>query len=200
MPQKPGVVFYYDSVDPLVKFLSREQLGDVFAAALEYGKTGALPELDPISQFAFETLRPHIDRDSEQYHEKCRQNKYKRYIGIEKAAGRTPLEYEEWLTVVDHGQHRSTTVTNMNNNNNVNINSKANIKSNAIEYQLEREGEGELEGEAGEGREGTTVDIFYQSGRYMKTVGGNVVPAAEAEIEAYSEMKKQRLRTMMNCE
>ena len=73
MAEKPGVMIYFDSIRPALSRLDDSQLGALFRAIIEYAQTGAVADLDNMAGFAFDSLRPKIDRDDERYQERNRE-------------------------------------------------------------------------------------------------------------------------------
>lgn len=81
MTQRPGVMLYFD-VAPCLERLSLEEKGRLFAAILEYGQYGVVPDLEGMTGVAWDFIRPRVDRDAERYEEKCqrmRSNAKKRW-------------------------------------------------------------------------------------------------------------------------
>lgn len=66
MADRPGFMVYFDFAPALGK-LSDEEAGALFKAIMEYASTGQIPTLNGICEFAFEVIRPTIDRDSDRY-------------------------------------------------------------------------------------------------------------------------------------
>jgi len=72
---------YLKSIEPL----NDTERGRLFTAILEYGNTGAEPELRGNERFIFPTIREQIDRDNIEYEKKCeqnRQNVLRRYTSV----------------------------------------------------------------------------------------------------------------------
>lgn len=100
MSNRPGVMIYFDIRSALNR-LELDQIGELFLAILDYAEFGDVPDLDPVVGMCFDMLKPKIDRDAERYQDRSTKNRWVRYCGVEKAAGRDPLPFEEWLTSVD---------------------------------------------------------------------------------------------------
>ena len=80
--KKPGVMLYFRWRNSL-RLLNHQQLGQLFAAILDYGETGQqLQSDDPFLLFAWNAILPDMDRDTlryEQIVEKRRQAAGKRW-------------------------------------------------------------------------------------------------------------------------
>lgn len=100
MAERPGTMIYFDILN-IMDELTDEQTGQLFRGALLYARDGELPEFsDPMIRIAFAAMRDKMDRDSDKYSDRRLKNKWVRYCGIEKSAGRIPLPFEEWLEAV----------------------------------------------------------------------------------------------------
>ena len=97
MAGRPGFMMYFDLAPALSK-LTDEEAGMLFKAIMDYASTGEVQNLPGICDFAFEVIRPRIDKDREAYEETCRKNNYIAYIREAKRKGNSYLEYDEWLT------------------------------------------------------------------------------------------------------
>lgn len=122
MAERPGIMFYFDDLEPALKMLSDEETGILFKAAMEYGHYGVIPEFYGMAAMAWSFIRSKIDRDRDAYQKTCVKNAYNRYLGECKRHGATPLSMETWeveiytpgqraLTGVDDGFISSPTTT-----------------------------------------------------------------------------------------
>ena len=68
--QRPGVMLYFDTLVPVLNRISGDQCLDLMRGIVNYVQTGEVPELDAIASFAFDMLRPSIDKDGERYEQK----------------------------------------------------------------------------------------------------------------------------------
>ena len=93
--KKPGVMLYFRWRNSL-RLLNHQQLGQLFAAILDYGETGQqLQSDDPFLLFAWNAILPDMDHDTQRYEqivEKRRQAAGKRW---EQAVPTPPLVREE---------------------------------------------------------------------------------------------------------
>ena len=74
MADRPGIMIYF-SFHSALKRLSYEEKGVLFDAILDYGETGALPELDGVLGVCWDFIQPVIDKDAEAYRRKCERAK-----------------------------------------------------------------------------------------------------------------------------
>lgn len=111
MKQRPGFMLYFELVGALSS-MEDADAGKLLKALMAYAQYGEVQELTGLAAFAFEVVRPRIDRDNEVYQEKCRKNAYYSYVSAAKRRGETPVEYEEWCgderTVWDPTQPNTT--------------------------------------------------------------------------------------------
>ena len=89
----------YADILPQLSFLSREQMGDLFRAILQYVAGEEVDRLDDVTQMAFGFIAAQIDRDREKYNEKC--EKAKAAIKKRWAAEEHTDEYERIRTYTD---------------------------------------------------------------------------------------------------
>ena len=114
MADRPGTMIYFDILNVLDE-LTDEQVGQLFRGALKYAKDGDEPHFtDPFVRIAWVPMRDKLDRDSEKYGERKLKNKWVRYCGVEKAAGRDPLPFDEWRNTLPNVTERDQTSTNVN--------------------------------------------------------------------------------------
>lgn len=71
MGKLPGIMMYFD-FRPAIDKLSFEQLGRLFAAMLNYGEFGEVPEFtDPEMSMAWGFVARYVDNDRKRYEAKC---------------------------------------------------------------------------------------------------------------------------------
>lgn len=97
MAERPGFMIYFDIAPALFK-LTDDEAGKLFKAIMDYATSGTVHDLGGICEFAFDVIRPRIDRDRAAYEEKCRKNSYTAYVREAKRKGNSFLSYDEWLT------------------------------------------------------------------------------------------------------
>lgn len=72
---KIGVLMYYDLLEQLKDFTD-EQFGKVVRAIIKYDKDGIEPRInDSQIKLAFNILKPTIDRNKQEYQDKCNKNR-----------------------------------------------------------------------------------------------------------------------------
>lgn len=75
MASKKGVVMYYDILEQLEDFTD-EQFGKITRAIIKYDQTGETTDFDdPTLKVAFKILKPTLDRNKQEYQEKCEKNR-----------------------------------------------------------------------------------------------------------------------------
>ncbi len=109
--ERPGIMVYFEMLYTL-EHLDDEEAGKLFKAALRYGSTGEVPEFEGnrVLEIAWQNMRAAIDRDGDRYEGKKQHSRYSRYCGVEKDAGRVPLDFEDWKERVDRNRRSSTVV------------------------------------------------------------------------------------------
>jgi len=70
---KEYVCLYYSYLDA-IQPLSDEERGRLLTAILIYGSTGQMPEMTGNERFVFPAIRGQIDRDGENYTQRCEKN------------------------------------------------------------------------------------------------------------------------------
>ena len=94
-------MLYFSDWTPMLA-LDDSTLAALFRAAVRYAAEGEVPDFEGVSAILWGMIAPKIDRDGEAFAEKCRKARYSRYRGIEKSHDRAPLEYDEWIDLVDN--------------------------------------------------------------------------------------------------
>ena len=94
---RPGVLLYFDTLQPALARLTDAQCGQLLRGVIEYAQTGALPELDDLAGMAFDLLRPGIDRDGERYEYQRLHGQYMAYCRQAKDGGETPISEQEYI-------------------------------------------------------------------------------------------------------
>ena len=94
---KPGVMVYFNLVEPFLEQMTDEQAGALFRALVNYANGGIVGELDAITSIAFGLMRPAIDRDNEKYFETVQKRKYATYCRETEKNGETTLPFPDWL-------------------------------------------------------------------------------------------------------
>lgn len=92
---KPGVMLYFD-MRAGIATLTQEEKGILLDAILDYGESGAEPELSDNVRIAWAFIRPRIDRDDEKYTKNVEQNRYAVYARECKKNKKLPLPIERW--------------------------------------------------------------------------------------------------------
>lgn len=101
--ERPGVILYFDLL-PVLQRMTKEEAADLIITMLEYGKTGAIPDLSTKGErflIVWEMVKPRIDSDLENWKEKILQSKYAGYCSAEKRQGREPIDFDSWLDYKD---------------------------------------------------------------------------------------------------
>lgn len=99
---KPGVMIYFNDVRPFFRAFSKEQLGALFEAVVDYAENGEWPSADCDSGviLALDVLRDKIDRDGEAYERKKLHGQYMTYVRETKEDGRTPMPESQWVAMI----------------------------------------------------------------------------------------------------
>lgn len=95
MAERPGFMLYFDAT-PALDRLSDVEAGQLFKALLHYAQFGEVPVLDGLAGFAFDLLRPRLDRDRQSYEDRCKKNRYTAYAREVKRRGEEPADFETW--------------------------------------------------------------------------------------------------------
>ena len=95
---RPGLMLYFEDLEPFMSALSSAQLGELLLALLRYGRDGTEPaELDALTALGFRVLRPRLDRDARRYAEKQRKSQYAAYCREQDRLGLPRLDFTLWL-------------------------------------------------------------------------------------------------------
>ena len=98
---RPGVMLYFDSIRPALKYLNDGQCGALFRAILSYAEFGEIMELDSICEMVFGMLKPKIDHDAESYADTQEKRKYAVYKREAAKFNVIPFEFEDWIQYKD---------------------------------------------------------------------------------------------------
>lgn len=105
--EAPGVMIYFEDIRPMLDYLSKEQLGDLFTAIIDYGLGNDVPDFDGLLGMCFAFLKPKIKRDKEHYGEIVSKSKYAAYVRECKRKKLVPLLYDLWLEQGRGGESES---------------------------------------------------------------------------------------------
>ena len=122
MADRPGFMMYFDFAPALAK-LTDEEAGKLFKAIMDYACTGTVYDLPGICGFAFEVIRPRLDKDQETYEEKCRKNGYTAYVREAKKRNESYLSYDEWVASTTNVNDCEPPCTNVHERHQLNYNS-----------------------------------------------------------------------------
>lgn len=133
---KPGVMIYFGDAKVLEK-MTDEEAGMLFRGIIGYAEHGVLPPFadgnDKLG-LLWVHFQQSVDADSERYAKVKKQKRYARYCGTQRANGKNPIPYADWikLTDVDGCQRVLTdvTITNTNTSTITNTNSSTSTSSN----------------------------------------------------------------------
>ncbi len=74
MKEKKSFLFYYDW-EGLLKPMTKEQVGELLFAILDYNKNGVIPEFDDkLLSGVFSFMQSRFDDDNKRYEKVCKQN------------------------------------------------------------------------------------------------------------------------------
>ena len=76
MTNKKGVIVFHDIIEQLEDFTD-EQVGKIFRAMVEYDKNGTIPEFEGELKVAFKFIKLTLDRNKQEYEEKCEMQRKK---------------------------------------------------------------------------------------------------------------------------
>ena len=74
MANKKGVIMYYDLIEQLSDFNDKD-FREIIIAMMEYDKTGKEPNFDGMKKIAFKFIKTTIDKNNQDYFEKCEKNR-----------------------------------------------------------------------------------------------------------------------------
>ena len=99
--ERPGTMIYFDLL-PIVQCLSKEAVGNLFIAILEYGKDGKIPDFGKSEglNVAWIYAKQMIDRDKERYSGKILRNAYGLYKRESNRREEEPLSFDAWYQQV----------------------------------------------------------------------------------------------------
>ena len=108
---RPGILLYFETVEPLLTQLNDEQAGRLFRASFDYAQHGITPSFsDALLSMAWAVMKPCIDRDEERYNETVLQKKYAVYSRECKRHEAEALSFEEYKALsTDNSRHRPIT-------------------------------------------------------------------------------------------
>ena len=97
MADRPGIMIYFDMVEPL-KRLDHTGKGKLFEAMLNYGQYGEVPDFggDGMLLMAWEFILPKLNADEKSYRKKVIKNTYSSYCNKAKKSATAPMDFDEW--------------------------------------------------------------------------------------------------------
>ena len=96
MADRPGFMLYFD-VSPALARVTDAEAGKLFKALFDYAQRGEVPSLDGMAGFAFDFIRPRLDRDADSYAERCAKSKYAVLAREAKKTGEELPPFEVWI-------------------------------------------------------------------------------------------------------
>ena len=110
MSERPGVLFRFELLDALEQ-LSPADAGELFVAAMKYGKDGTVPAFqNPLLSIVWTFIKTAVDRDAESYDGKVLQKKYAVYVREAKKVGAKTLSFDEWKVSPDISRYHPLSV------------------------------------------------------------------------------------------
>lgn len=111
---RPGILLYFETVEPLLTQLDDEQAGRLFRASFNYAQHGIAPVFsDALLSMAWAVMKPCIDRDETRYNDAVIQRQYAVYCRECKKGGIQPLPFEAYKAPsTDNGRYRPITTDN----------------------------------------------------------------------------------------
>lgn len=97
MKERTGLILYFEDIRPALQYLTNEEKGKLFVAILDFAQFGIVPDMSgesPIMRLAFDTIRPHIEKDAIRYRLQSLRNTHNVWLRDHKAQS---LSFDEWL-------------------------------------------------------------------------------------------------------
>lgn len=185
MAERPGVMFYFDTM-PAIKKMEPNDVYAIFMAGMEYGQFGVLPELDGVASIVWDLIKPKIDRDGETYQRKVLQQTWKGYIRhIENEADRPT--FDEWYESIYLPQLATASQSKPNQPTTTTTPATTTISTTNSSSKIKGDVDGEGDGEGCRGRRGRTNPL--------KPLDG----ASEAEAE-FEKIRQRKIQELMSAQ
>ena len=99
MADRPGVMIYFEDINPFIEDYTNEECGILLKTIVNYAENGKWVSDDCPStiRIALKVLKPKIDRDAESYEKKKLHGQWMTYVRIAKENGRDYLSEETWI-------------------------------------------------------------------------------------------------------
>lgn len=100
MAERPGIMVYFDLLPQLQEY-SKEEVGELFLAMLEYGAFGAVPAFEDRGlRIIWREVQHKIERDFESYQKRVADGAYGAYKREAEKKGRDPMPKDIWIKTV----------------------------------------------------------------------------------------------------
>lgn len=99
---RPGFMLYFDALAPILNELSNEDLGELLRAVYRYALDGEARAPRGVAGFAFQMLKPRLDRDAQRYKDRSLSGQFAAYIRFAREKGLPELSFEEWVAQRAH--------------------------------------------------------------------------------------------------
>lgn len=106
----PGFMAYFDTWELILK-LDDSKAVSFFRAALQYAKTGELPDFTDVDAVAWGLIQQGLDRDKTRYEQTSTKRRYANYCKEEGRAGREPVDFSTWSHMEPYGSTWNLTLT-----------------------------------------------------------------------------------------
>ena len=103
---RPGIMIYFDILEP-VRMLSDADKGRLLVAMLEYGRDGAVPELDGALGIVWSFIHPMIDKDGQRYDEMKLQREYAAFCKKRKRIWMPKILFDDWVCMTEDERQRA---------------------------------------------------------------------------------------------
>lgn len=185
MAERPGFMIYFDIASALSK-LTDEEAGKLFKAIMDYATSGNVHELDGICGFAFEVIRPRIDRDREAYEEKCKKNSYTAYVREAKRKGNSYLSYDEWISSETNVHERGQSLPNVHERDQLQLQQQLNSNTTTTETTTTTTTENNNKGkDATDASDPDPVAAVLSD--YLNRINPTASPSSLEELRSYAE-------------
>lgn len=106
--KRPGVMIYFDMVEPILPLRDSEK-GRLLMAIVEYARDGVEPKLSGRMALAWGYIQPKLDRDAEVYADTVQKKKYAAFCKKRVALKLPKIPFPQWLGMTEDEQQQMVT-------------------------------------------------------------------------------------------
>ena len=189
--KRPGVMLYFDMVEPILPLRDAEK-GRLLMAIVNYARDGIQPEFTGRLALAWGYIQPKLDRDADVYENTVQKKKYAAFCKKRTALKLSKIPYQQWLDLT--AEERKQLLTS--DNTCIHMDTHDNTCYPTGKRKGDGEGDGKREGDGKETRKETRKEKGKLNSSY---VSADAEEKEDSGAAAATENKKFLFKKLKSC-